>query len=343
MKLQSNLNTYPPECDTDASSVITPNADFNTTNCSFEPTFENPKKQSWIWPTIALLIFFIDLLYRYYKRGSYKISTVDARLLPGYGMKLKLKVSGATLMIQPGQYILLQCLNISGLEWHPFTVTKCPSSDQVLNLLVSVRGDWTQSLFETVSLRRSEKQVLLDPYHMMKLHFLVDGPFPSPMENLMKCDRVICIAAGVGITSFISFLNNVKDRQLVKPYRIHLIWISKCVEQFSWFSNLFCSILNQFWKDNKPDRFQITLYLTKSCEDSVLDVIFHDKAALKSRVKYGRPAWPELFEYWSFLYGHRTVDVFSCGPKLMNREVKKYCHAFNKQGGQFTFTHEAFN
>lgn len=39
--------------------------------------------------------------------------------------------------------------------------------------------------------------------------FLIDGPFPSPMESILKYNRVVCVAAGIGITPFISALNEI--------------------------------------------------------------------------------------------------------------------------------------
>lgn len=38
---------------------------------------------------------------------------------------------------------------------------------------------------------------------------LIDGPFSSPMQGIIRDDVAICIAAGVGITPFVSVLREI--------------------------------------------------------------------------------------------------------------------------------------
>lgn len=90
---------------------------------------------------------------------------------------------------------------------------------------------------------------------------------------------------------------------------------------------------------------------------------------IMARVYAGRPNWNFLFNYWSSLYkrydkflflfgrhdiellkqfrsnfvNRKPVSVYSCGPKSLNKDVKKVCEAYNKKGFQFRFLHEAFS
>jgi NADPH oxidase 5 len=124
----------------------------------------------------------------------------------------------ANVSIQPGQFILLQCENISALEWHPFTITDfvVEPKQTVFTLAISVRGDWTGELYQKIfnlklhsersKRRRSRSRRRRVPVPR-KLIFVLDGPFPSPMESVLSHQRVVLIGAGIGVTPFISVFN----------------------------------------------------------------------------------------------------------------------------------------
>lgn len=120
------------------------------------------------------------------------------------------------ISIRPGQYILLQCENLSTLEWHPFTITDFVTQPKrtVFSLAISVRGDWTGELYQKILKINSEKTRRRKSRHHRKprkLIFVLDGPFPSPMESIVSdgVERVILIGAGIGVTPFISIFNYI--------------------------------------------------------------------------------------------------------------------------------------
>jgi NADPH oxidase 5 len=126
----------------------------------------------------------------------------------------------ANVLFQPGQYILLQCENISTLEWHPFTITDyvVEAKQTMFTLAVFVRGDWTGELYQKVfnlklysersKRRRSRNRRRRVPIPR-KLIFILDGPFHSPMESVLANSRVVLIGAGIGVTPFISVFNYI--------------------------------------------------------------------------------------------------------------------------------------
>ena len=88
---------------------------------------------------------------RFIRRNCSEIRLSESRQLGGAGVFLKLKMLGTIFLIRPGQYCLLQCKEVSGIEWHPFTVTKCPTKeDDSFWLTIAVRGDWTKELHEKI-------------------------------------------------------------------------------------------------------------------------------------------------------------------------------------------------
>lgn len=161
--------------------------------------------------------------------------------------------------------------------------------------------------------------------NFVEKRFLVDGPFPSPMESILKYNRVVCVAAGIGITPFISALNELLYVLVIsifkilfykfccisfsisnplKPKRIHLIWICRDLDQFLWFADVLTRLHETFWIENKPDRFEIQLYITdKNCSDKEMKTFFkYENTFLNSRVYSGRPNWEDLFNQWIYLY-----------------------------------------
>lgn len=189
-----------------------------------------------------------------------------------------------------------------------------------------MRGDWTYELYRKVlehktysqlSRRRRSRNMRRSKNSIpRKLLFILDGPFPSPMESIIVHEKVILIAAGIGITPFISIFNYMlKTTKMLPMKRIHLVWVSKDVEQFTLFSDILSSLTQTFWNENKPDKFQIRLYLTQSKpktrrisfpdeEDSLNDnELFGNNADfITSRLYTGRPNWSYLFNYWTSLY-----------------------------------------
>lgn len=70
---------------------------------------------------MALFIYVVELLFRKYHSGTF--DAIQFCVMPGKAVHLKIKTS-KNIKIQPGQYVLIQCSQISNLEWHPFTVTQ---------------------------------------------------------------------------------------------------------------------------------------------------------------------------------------------------------------------------
>lgn len=185
---------------------------------------------------------------------------------------LTFRVNG-NISIQPGQFVLLQCENLSTIEWHPFTIIDFVSEPNrtTFTLAISVRGDWTGELYEKIfnlkmhsemkKRRKSKSQRRKRPPR--KLNFFVDGPFPSPMESILAHKRVVLIGAGIGVTPFVSIFNYImceashaaprfaglmiflfrrKTTKTLTLKRIHLVWISRDIKQFTLFAEALCDL-----------------------------------------------------------------------------------------------------
>ncbi|XP_037038582.1 NADPH oxidase 4-like isoform X1 [Bradysia coprophila] len=323
--------------------------DVNATDetCHNKEQFSSGEHRGWIWPTIGLFIYLADAFVRFIKRNANDVVLHNMQKFPGKAVFLRLGLNKSKMNIRPGQYILLQCLNISSLEWHPFTVTKVPTkTDHTFTLLIATRGDWTMELYGKMSSRLCfQKHQTIKTYHKRPpLKFLVDGPFPSPLESIFQHKITLCVAGGVGITPFISVLNDLLYKLRKEPSRIHLTWVVTHVEQILWFSSIFEQLMEKLWQQNAPDRLDIQLYVTKNFNAQKIAKIFHQESSfVKSRIHSGRPNWCSLFSYLDFLYQKQEVAVFSSGPKSLNAEIQKMCHEKNKLGYNYWFLHQGFH
>lgn len=174
--------------------------------------------QYWVWPTVTMLIFLIDAIFRYFKRFFARVKLVSMELPTSNAIVLTFRVN-QHLSLYPGDFILLQCENISTLEWHPFTIIDSVVEPKrtIFSLYITTRGDWTRELYEKIfklliqiekmKRKRRSKRNRRKYSTLRKLSFIADGPFHSPMESIVGCERVILIAEGIGIAPFIAIFN----------------------------------------------------------------------------------------------------------------------------------------
>lgn len=345
IKYQTNLKAHPNGCDI-IDEHIFKNDSVLQAICSEEPTFSAGEKRAWIWPLIGLSVYVFDVVFRYLMThsDSKRVATLQSYILPGSGVYLRLRFTRRKRVVMcAGQYVLLQCPAISTIEWHPFTVVDFPTAiHNTVSLTVAVRGDWTQKLYDVVLEKERLKQNSGDLSAFRKVQFLLDGPYPSTMTGMLKYKRVVYIGAGVGITPFAGFVRHLLNFNIERPSRIHLIWIVRKAEMFTWFADELTKLQERFWKQNKPDRFVMKLFLTRDYNANLIEEYFGDYPTLKARIFKGRPNWNEIFLDLTTLYPSKAVTVFSCGPRGMTKELKAICKQYRKNTCKFTHFHEGF-
>lgn len=138
------------------------------------------------------------------------------------------------------QYVLLQCPAISALEWHPFSLSSvsyfannefnfiitlsllllvqcCDLTYSYWTVHLKVSGDWCSksTIAPTCSLvtptnipviKGQLKELLLLDRHVA---LYVDGPFASPLVDVLHTETVICIAGGIGFTPFLASIQHL--------------------------------------------------------------------------------------------------------------------------------------
>ncbi|XP_058822387.1 NADPH oxidase 4-like isoform X2 [Topomyia yanbarensis] len=345
IKYQSNIKAHPNGCDVIDENIFR-NDSVLQAICREDPEFIAGEKLAWIWPLFGLSVYVIDVWYRYLTvhSDSRRVTTLQAHLLPGNGSYLKLRFTcSKRIVVRPCQYVLIQCPTISTIEWHPFSVVDFPTAiHNTVSLAIAVRGDWTQKLYDAVKQKECFKQDCGEIECYRKVEFLLDGPYPSPMTSMLKCKRIVYIAAGVGITPFAGFVKYLLNMNVDRPSRIHLIWVVKNAEMFTWFADDITQLQERFWKQNKPDRFTLKYYWTQNYNQNMVEEYFSEYPTLKARIYKGRPVWEEIFMELITLYPRKPVAIFSCGPKSLTKDVKSICRQYGKHSCNFTLINAGF-
>ncbi|XP_076357754.1 NADPH oxidase 4-like isoform X2 [Tachypleus tridentatus] len=358
LKEQSNIDHHIPGCRMDNLTHIDSktthagqlNEDFDV--CVVQPKFIPQNTQTWKWVISGLVVYVLDFIYRLLRRKSTS-GVVATNNTPASVLELTLETKNK-LYFRPGQYVLLNCPKVSLLEWHPFTVTSCATADQAkFTLHLRTNGDWSHNL--RVQLLGSRTSLSVDqlehtsvskvPCKATRLY--IDGPFCSPSEGVLHHRVSICVAGGIGVTPFASFLNYIRvrtrnlDKLAVK--RFHLLWLCREIQAFLCFTDLLTNIQNQMWEENRPDFIDIQLYLTRQCKQELLQNILSNCPGLVYKVRFGRPDWSCLFKEWEELYRGMDVGVFCCGPRGLRHELARLCRKANLSGNKFVYRQESFS
>ncbi|KAI1893949.1 hypothetical protein AGOR_G00128910 [Albula goreensis] len=354
LKYQTNVDTHPPGCfrpnrtDPEPRAGTQPSREpvpsgsedgdgFNNV-CREEARFQAHFPSTWLWVSGPLCLYCAERLYRYV-RGSTPVTIVSVISHPCDVIEVRMLKKHFTA--RPGQYVVLNCPSISSFEGHPFTLTACPTESKgTFGIHLRVVGDWTERFSELLlpgSGIESEILPIVQQRRYPKLY--IDGPFGSPSEEVFNYEVSLCVAGGIGVTPFAAVLNALLDEwQKYKLRRIYFIWICRELQSFYWFADLLCAV---YHKENRPDYFNIRLYLSKA---EGLQTISEERyRALSSRLLIGRPRWKPLFEEIGKANKHKRVGVFCCGPKGISKTLHKLCNSNHFFGTTFEYNKESFS
>ena len=229
---------------------------------------------AWLWVGVPVIIYLTERAVRV-KRSTSNTRVVGADMLEGDVVGLRL-LRPRGFKYTPGQYIFIRCPQISRFEWHPFTLTSCPS-DSYLGVHIRKNGDWTSALHDLVqehSLNRAGatsevssagsmksryqvKTVLGEEFEVrerFEFSISVDGPFGAPAQDYTDYRVVVLIGAGIGVTPFASVLTDLLDslKQCACPRcgysnphhmrtnirKVYFYWTVRSRSEASWFKHL---------------------------------------------------------------------------------------------------------
>ncbi|BGP45394.1 hypothetical protein JCM10450v2_001212 [Rhodotorula kratochvilovae] len=262
------------------------------------------------------------------------------------GKTVELQIKKEKTATRAGQYIMLNCPAVSLWQWHPFTLTSAPEEDH-LSVHFRVVGDWTQAFADVLGCELSGRESASKeiggedaalPLVPVLPRVMVDGPFGTASEDVLKFEVSLLVGAGIGVTPFASILKH-----------ICFFWICRDYVSFEWFQSLLAAIEEQDFSN----RIEIHTYLTGRVQSHEAINIFandvgHEVDAvtqLRSPTHYGRPNWDRIFASLAEQHPRTTVGTFFCGPEALSSALHQACIKFTsaeKDGTSFAFSKERF-
>ncbi|KAF7329732.1 FAD-binding FR-type domain-containing protein [Mycena kentingensis (nom. inval.)] len=233
-------------------------------------------------------------------------------------------VSQEKTTTRAGQYIFINCPEISYFQWHPFTLTSAPEEDYI-SVHIRVTGDFTRALARSVGCDfegksekhlkatdgKEEAQVMnstADPrINRVLPRIMVDGPFGTSSEDFLNYETVFLVGAGIGVTPFASILksiwyrmNNFGEGKRTRLSKVYFTWVIRDFGTAEWFH----SLLRALEEQDSQNRIEISIYLTGGIAvEDINNIVVQDVGAttdaitaLRAPTHYGRPDWAKLFK-----------------------------------------------
>lgn len=204
------------------------------------------------------------------KKSDYQLEAV--RTLPGKIIELEMRPWAEPLKFQAGQFVFISIIQPGlPLEAHPFTIASAPDNK---NLIIDIKslGDYT---------------LILDRLRP-GVNIKVEGPFGRFFSGAQGREQ-IWIAAGIGITPFLSQARSLKDNS---P-EIDFYYLAKNKSEA-----VFLKELKQIAK-RRPNLNLIPYFSEEQAERLSAQIILETSQGLKGK------------------------DIFFCGPPPMLKSLKK--------------------
>ncbi|KAF7335791.1 Superoxide-generating NADPH oxidase heavy chain subunit A [Mycena venus] len=281
---------------------------------------------------------------------------------------IELQIKKEKTTVRAGQYIFINCPEISYFQWHPFTLTSAPEEDY-LSVHIRVVGDFTQALAlavgcdcdggRTTGTAPSGESKVVDikanpTVNRVLPRIMIDGPFSTVSKDFLKYETVLLVGAGIGATAFASILktiwyrmNNFSNGKRTRLSKVYFTWIIRDFNTVEWFHSLLRAVEEQ----DSQNRIEISIHLTGGIkEDDINNIVVQDVGAekdaitaLRAPTHYGRPNWDRMFSSLGQQHPESDIGVFCCGPKALGYTLRYMSNKHSgARGARFFFGKESF-
>ncbi|WVW78713.1 hypothetical protein I302_100673 [Kwoniella bestiolae CBS 10118] len=280
---------------------------------------------------------------------------------PSKVLEVQIKKENTTR--RAGQYIFINCPEISYWQYHPFTLTSAPEEDYI-SVHIRCVGNWTNAFakalganFDAKTTKEEEAnggKVVTAPTNKVLPRVMVDGPFGSASEDFTKYETILLVGAGIGVTPFASILksiwyrmNNFGKEKKTRLSKVYFVWVIRDFGSAEWFH----SLLQAVEAEDVEGRIEIHIYLTaKIDEDKMQNLLIQDVGAdkdtitnLRAPTHFGRPIWDKVFESIADKHPDTDCGVFFCGPPVLSRTLHQMSNKYTSpMGCRFFFGKENF-
>jgi len=283
-----------------------------------------------------------------------------------------------------GQYAFINIPEVSRWQWHPFSIASCSRSDKI-KFIIKNAGDWTGKTVELFK-QHNKKGALLNNFMDTNVHMSIDEealhldtntsfprvnlsyPISSPVQQSTYNYNVVYVAAGVGTTTFLSFMElqylkakqkaNDGDTKICKLDNkevIDFIFISRETESIGWIAKYINAALTL---PQMTKRIKFHIYITLKDESNNLAsflfwraLSFYNKKLSKNNKMYskinintGRPDFEALFTKILNKNQYPQHYVYACGAERLTSMLHKLCIDKMKQDNmKIQFNYEIFS
>ncbi|GAB7356079.1 hypothetical protein MBLNU459_g6692t2 [Dothideomycetes sp. NU459] len=280
--------------------------------------------QGWRWELVGGGLYLIERVYREI-RARRRTEIIKVVKHPYDAVEIQFRKLG--MQYKAGQWLFLNCPDVSSHQWHPFTITSCPF-DPYISVHVRQVGDFTRALADALGAGQQQAALYdeLDPMGMYEValkqgqempRLRIDGPYGAPAEDVFENEIAILVGSGIGVTPWASILKNIWHMRLSpnppkRLKRVEFIWVCKDTTSFEWFQALLASLETQNLSLSSPvdggaggeatEFLRIHTYLTQKVDvdtanNIVLNSVGTDRdplTELNSRTNFGRPDFKKL-------------------------------------------------
>ena len=216
--------------------------------------------------------------------------------------------------IEPGCYFFICCDNISKLQWHPLSLVYETNGNLIFCVKNMGNKSWSHNLItleNNDNLYNTTNVFLQGPYSHIKLNY--------------DYSYILNVANGIGITPFISILNDIESKKRDVIKKVLLIWIIPDVSFFVPFKEIFEKMINMYF-------VEVRIYLTKNGDN---ENGFYNFTFINEK--------PKIYNVIeNFIKENKIKDkelgVISCGSPSLINDVYKASVDF-----KFDLYNETFN
>ena len=285
------------------------------------------------WLMIPRIIFIYNVLVNRKKNRTF-VDLHSISLLPSKVLELTISAP-KNFTYTPGDYLYLNCKEISSVEWYPFNIIKKTEEGDLI-LHVKSNNQWSDRLYDsTLQVVGSDKT--------LDWSIRIDGPYGSSSQDLLDTNHAILVGAGHGTSRIAPILQDIVIRlkngsDIGKLKKVDLYWLIEDRNYFEWFTKM----LKEMDEDGSPKFFNYHIYfLERSPEEISRKMMYISTDVLESETNidlvdnlwskssFGIPDWEKIFSEFREDSNHK---VFYSGPNKHSRKLKNAC---KKSGFQF--------
>ncbi|KAI7744295.1 hypothetical protein M8C21_031073 [Ambrosia artemisiifolia] len=245
-------------------------------------------KTTWMYLVLPMLCYARERVFTA-SDHSHRVNIVKAIIYTGNVLALYMSKPNG-FKYKSGMYLFVRCPNISGFEWHPFSITSAPGDDY-LSVHIRTLGDWTTALKNEFakacepppekpqighSASRAVKgnlvrletkanvNVSVEEAQSIYPKIFIKGPYGAPAQDYRKYDILLLIGLGIGATPFISILKDLLYHQREAendgkvPDRAYFYWVTREQGSFEWFKG----VMDDIAEYDKNNTIEMHTYLT---------------------------------------------------------------------------------